>query len=331
MLAHDGRVAARRRRPHHLGVGLPAPRRQVPRRHRGAHRGARRPELRAAARHHLRERHRPLRDRVAHDQPPRFAPEVARSGTSGRTVAVVSMTVDRTAPRAAAGPGRRLVGERRGADRPTCPGEDQRLIARRCVAGQASSTWYGPARRVRRGVRRATLGRAGSPWVAGRRTAVVRAVGEEDGRIGTVDPRQRPTPPRACRSGAGQSGCSPTAARADGHGRESEPPTDGPCAGRSSDPSGVDEIHHRPHRRIPDTMSRVSGRSGGSNKPTRRAHDAARSPPADGLQQVYLGISDDPGLRLRLRRRRMSRLTYQIAPGEQPPTSSPSAPVVERR
>ena len=41
------RVAAGRCRPHHLGVGLPAPRRQVPRRHRGADRGARRPELRA--------------------------------------------------------------------------------------------------------------------------------------------------------------------------------------------------------------------------------------------------------------------------------------------
>ena len=37
------RVTARRRRPHHLGVRLPAPRRQVPRRHRGADRGARRP------------------------------------------------------------------------------------------------------------------------------------------------------------------------------------------------------------------------------------------------------------------------------------------------
>ena len=34
-------LAAVRRRPHRLGVGLPAPRRQVPRRHRGARRGAR--------------------------------------------------------------------------------------------------------------------------------------------------------------------------------------------------------------------------------------------------------------------------------------------------
>ena len=36
MLAFTAQVAARRRRPHHLGVGLPAPRREVPRRHRGA-------------------------------------------------------------------------------------------------------------------------------------------------------------------------------------------------------------------------------------------------------------------------------------------------------
>ena len=41
MLAHHRGVAARRRRPHHLGVRLPAPRRQVPGRHRGARRGAR--------------------------------------------------------------------------------------------------------------------------------------------------------------------------------------------------------------------------------------------------------------------------------------------------
>ena len=41
MLAFTAQLAAVRRRPHHLGVGLPAPRRQVPRRHRGAGRGAR--------------------------------------------------------------------------------------------------------------------------------------------------------------------------------------------------------------------------------------------------------------------------------------------------
>ena len=39
--AHHRRLAARRRRPHHLGVGLPAPRRQVPRRDRRADRGPR--------------------------------------------------------------------------------------------------------------------------------------------------------------------------------------------------------------------------------------------------------------------------------------------------
>ena len=50
MLAHDGAVTARRRRPHHLGLRLPAPRRQVPRCHRGAHRGARRPHASSRSR-----------------------------------------------------------------------------------------------------------------------------------------------------------------------------------------------------------------------------------------------------------------------------------------
>ena len=49
MLAMTAQSPLRRRRPHHLGVRLPAPRREVPRRHRGAHRGARGPDLRAEA------------------------------------------------------------------------------------------------------------------------------------------------------------------------------------------------------------------------------------------------------------------------------------------
>ena len=65
MLRHDGRVAAGGRRPHHLGVRLSPSRRQVPGRHRGADRGARRVERRAEAPDHLRERHRPLRHRLA--------------------------------------------------------------------------------------------------------------------------------------------------------------------------------------------------------------------------------------------------------------------------
>ena len=62
--AFTANVAAVRRRAHHLGVGLPAPRRQVPRRHRGARRGARGPDVRAAAGDHQRERDRALRHRL---------------------------------------------------------------------------------------------------------------------------------------------------------------------------------------------------------------------------------------------------------------------------
>ena len=61
MLAFTAKLAALRRRPHRVGVGLPAPRRQVPRRHRGAGRGAGGLSPRAAERDHQRERARPVR------------------------------------------------------------------------------------------------------------------------------------------------------------------------------------------------------------------------------------------------------------------------------
>ena len=69
-----------RRRPHRVGVGLPAPRRQVPRRHRGADGGDRDPR-----------RRRPPPDR-RRERPPPLRPDLGSTGSAPPTIEPASAT-----------------------------------------------------------------------------------------------------------------------------------------------------------------------------------------------------------------------------------------------